>query len=764
MRRDLIGLVMCCILSVMGQGVCAQETRATSDGKPLEQITLQLKWRHQFQFAGYYAAIEKGYFREAGLEVTLKEATPGMNPADVVASGEAEYGISTTQLVIDRAGGRPIVAMAAVFQHSPTMVMALASSGIASPQELRGKRLMLTGPTDPEVVSMLRNEGVGVDQVRFLPHTWNIEDLIAGRTDAMTVYSTNEPYLMQQRGIAVTLINPLAYGIDFYGDCLFTSQKETGEHPQRVTAFLEASRRGWVYAMSHQEEIADLIIARYNPQKTREQLLFEASAMEKVILADLIEIGHMNPWRWRRIADQYAALGLLPANYPLDDFLFSPPKPWLERNASALTYAAVSVVVTGTLVVLVLVLFNRRLKLAVEGQTAMLRENEVRLRAAAEEAQAANQAKDRFLARLSHELRTPLTPVLAVLSSMESDDHSSADSQEDMRMMRRNVELEARLIDDLLDLTRITHGRLTMDMQTVDAHEMVRRALRISQDEARGKHQQVQVELAAVEHHVRADPARLQQVFWNVIRNAIRYTPEGGTITIRSDDSDGPEDRQLVVRVRDTGIGISPEMLPMVFNAFEKACSLPARCVGGLGLGMTIARSVMERHGGQIAVASEGPGRGATFTITMPVAQAAAEASPAVSPSRPRPAQRHQSLRILLVEDHPNTRTIMSRLLSNLGHDVVTAASVEAGIKEGLSGRFDLLLSDLGLPDGSGYDVMAALRDQPQLHAIAFSGYGMEADVERSREAGFGAHLVKPVDMHTLCSTIEAVCGEVAGV
>ncbi len=369
-----------------------------------------------------------------------------------------------------------------------------------------------------------------------------------------------------------------------------------------------------------------------------------------------------------------------------------------------------------------------------------------------EELKAANEAKDRFLATLSHELRTPLTPVLALVSSLERDERVPDWLRSQLNLMRRNVELEARLIDDLLDLTRVTSGKLELRREAVDVGDVLAHALRASGPEiaARG------LRLVEAGLHPRdllawADAPRLTQVFWNLLNNAAKFTPAPGSITVRS-RSTGPE---ILIEVQDTGMGIDAEVLPRIFGAFEQAGRGITRRYGGLGLGLAVSRAIVRLHGGDLTASSPGAGCGATFTIRLPAGLPEGnldETLPGfVRPSIPS----HRSLRLLLVEDHPDTAEAMADLLRDLGHQVAVASSVATAREVAEeNGGFDLVISDLGLPDGSGLDLMRELSDRHGLRGIALSGYGMDEDIRRSRDAGFIAHLTKPVSLQTLQDTI----------
>ena len=295
---------------------------AQAPARQLEPVTLQLKWKHQFQFAGYYAAIEKGYYRDAGFEVTLAEPSGNDDPVDVVLADKAQFGIGASELVLHRARGKPVMVLATILQHSPLVLIA-AGGGERSVHDLDGKRLMLV-PYELELFAYLAREGLPPDRLRLLPHTFSPDDLIAGKVDALSGYATDEPWVLRNAGFAYSVFSPRAAGIDFYGDSLFTTAARAHKEPTRVTAFTNASLRGWQYAMAHPEEVADLILARYSKRKPRDHLLFEAAEMRRLMQPDLVEIGHMNPGRWSHIAAVYSELGMLPANPSLEGFMFDP--------------------------------------------------------------------------------------------------------------------------------------------------------------------------------------------------------------------------------------------------------------------------------------------------------------------------------------------------------------------------------------------------------------------------------------------------------
>jgi signal transduction histidine kinase len=367
--------------------------------------------------------------------------------------------------------------------------------------------------------------------------------------------------------------------------------------------------------------------------------------------------------------------------------------------------------------------------------------------------EAANRTKDNFLAMLSHELRTPLTPVLAALDVIESVPLPSSDAKASLAMIRRNVELESQLIDDLLDLTRIAKDKLQLKFAEIDANQAISNVAEICRMEADARKLRVHLNLRAGAHHVSADPAKFQQIIWNLLKNAIKFTAENGEITVTTSN---PTPQVLLVGVRDTGIGIEPDLMKRIFDPFEQGDRSFQHRFGGLGLGLAISKSLAKAHGGTLSAKSEGRDRGSTFTLTMntvpPSQRKAAQPE--------EPAGESRSLRILLVDDHQDTCTALERLLIRRGHLVAAMHNVRSAMEAAGRNQFDLLISDIALPDGTGMELMAYLRAMSGMRGIAISGFGMNGDIEKSLQAGFAEHLVKPIKLESLEAAIDRVAAK----
>ncbi|BFM18327.1 GGDEF domain-containing protein [Maricurvus nonylphenolicus] len=301
-------------------------TLADAANKSLREVTLQLKWLHQFQFSGYYMAIENGYYRDVGLKVNVIERTPNSVPVEQLLSGQVEFAVADAGTLLYRAAGMPVVALAAIFQHSPSILLTNTDMGIQSLNDLKGKAVRLsTGFNNIELETMLNNAGITLDELLRVPIDDPTDNFISGKTKALNAYSTNEPFFFQQQGVALTVFRPRDYGVDFYGDILTTTENLISNEPELVQNFLDASLKGWAYAIEHQEETIEMILTKYNSQhKTRDHLNFEAQESIKLIMPDIVPVGYMHEKRWQHIADILTNRGDLKDGLELSEFIYQP--------------------------------------------------------------------------------------------------------------------------------------------------------------------------------------------------------------------------------------------------------------------------------------------------------------------------------------------------------------------------------------------------------------------------------------------------------
>ncbi|MDB5350367.1 MAG: domain S-box [Planctomycetota bacterium] len=399
---------------------------------------------------------------------------------------------------------------------------------------------------------------------------------------------------------------------------------------------------------------------------------------------------------------------------------------------------------------------GRPARLVLSSDVTRRLEAEAAVLAAKESAEAANRAKDRFLAVLSHELRTPLTPVLLSVSALLDRGEAPEDLRPTLEMIRRNVQLEARLVDDLLDIARITRGGLAQSPEVLDIHQAIREAVDICQPAVQAARLDVVYDLTASEPYAKVDPARIKQVFWNLIRNAAKFTPPGGRLTIRSRNEDGAFANALGTRIvlefADTGIGIEPDLLPRIFAPFEQGETGKGGRHGGLGLGLAISLAIAEAHGGRLTATSPGRDQGSTFRLELTSVPAPSDQTSV--PDDFGAASTPAGTRVLLVEDNRDTLRYLRLVLEQRGFQVVAAENIESARAAASQQAFDLLISDIELPDGTGIELMREIGSAHALPGIAMSGFGSEDDIQMSMEAGFREHLTKPVDTARLDAAV----------
>lgn len=337
-------------------------------GSTLEKTSIQLKWLHHFQFAGYYAALEKGFYKEAGLDVTIREGGPSVEVENEVTSGKADFGVGTSALLLHRAHGDDLVVLGQIFQHSAAVLLTPRKTGIRSISDMVGRKFMYSNQHG-DIIALLKKNGIDEKNISRFPHEGNALDLISGKADVMVAYSINEPFVLERAGEPYLTFSPLASGYDFYGDNFFTTQKNIESKPDVIKAFRSATLRGWRYALNNKEEIVDLIHEKYSKEKSREWLLFEANQIETLIQPDLVELGYQSPDRWKRIAEIFSSLGMLPANYDPSPILYMPKQPASYRMIIVITLVFCSIIAGLTMLVITFRRLNRRLSAEVLERT-----------------------------------------------------------------------------------------------------------------------------------------------------------------------------------------------------------------------------------------------------------------------------------------------------------------------------------------------------------------------------------------------------------
>ncbi len=770
---------VCCLAVLIALWSCAPCANGQEKGPT--PVRLQLKWSHQFQFAGFYAAVEKGYYGESGLDVALVEGQAGTDFIRQVVSGTADFGVEMPDLLLRRVAGEPVVVLAAIYQHSPYVVASLEATPIASPHDLVGRSVMLRPSSNAEILAMLLNEGVPLDQVRFVDHAFNAGALANRTVDAISMYSSTIVHEKSLEGQRVNVLQPLNYGVDFYGDCIFTSERMIEDHPELVRAFREASLRGWEYAMEHPREIAELIHNRYAPGKSVDNLMAESEQMMPLLLHKFVEPGHMNPGRWRHIADTFAEVGLLPPNVSLDGFIYNPDAPRDSAWLRLLALSAFAAFVIVGLVAVALFYFNRRLEGAVQARTGELEQANLAL---------ACEMKERALAEaerlsLEHQVwHAQKLESLGVLAGGIAHDFNnlltvilgSADMA--LQLLGKDAPAEP-LVAEIreasnraADLTRqmlAYSGRGHFEIREVDLNKLVGEMGRLLASSV-AKNVQIITDLSEDLPAVRVDSAQIQQIVMNLITNAAESVPSEreGEVRLRTravscskDDlresclPEPPLPGEFVcIEVSDTGSGMTPEAVERLFEPFFTTKA------SGRGLGMAATLGIVRGHRGAIMVDSA-PGMGTTIRVLLPSAGRSASDATSVESGSASAWRGHGA--VLIVDDEEAVRSLAARMLERIGFDVLVAGDGVEGVAlfRERADEIRCVLLDFSMPKMDGVQASLELRRiREDIPIIVCSGFNRREMEERFTGRAIAAYLHKPFRYEQIRHAFQSALGE----
>jgi signal transduction histidine kinase len=573
----------------------------TKTSHSLDTISLQLKWKHQFQFAGYYAAIEKDYYKEAGLFVRIQEAKTGNESIPSVESGESNFGIAASDLLISYNIGSPIVVLANIFQHSPHVFLSLKNSSSDNIHDFSGKSIMLESHAE-ELIAYLKSEQINLEELTFIPHTFKPTALIEDEIFAISAYSTDEPYLLEHSGIEFNIYNPRSSGIDFYGDVLFTSKKEIENHPERVNKFLKATLKGWSYALNNQDEIVNLIYNRYSKRHSIEHLQFEARQTNRLIMPDVVEIGYVNANRWQRIGEIYEDLGMIASNFSIDGFVYNRNPEisyWIRYRTTFI------VVVIALLIALVAVRFYKlSRKLQHESKVRHKREQQLI---------SANAYKDKLFSIIAHDLKGPVGNINNFLDILLTDIQGlDANKQVIFNSLRESSKNTYKLLENLLTWALSQKDEILFNPQNNDIKRIIDSNIEILFTTAENK--QIRLYSKCRESlFATFDKEMIDLVIRNLLSNALKYTNNNGEIIIDAKN----EEQSLIVSIMDTGNGMDEKTVNNLFSIDQKKESeIGTMGEKGSGLGLILCKDFVKKHKGNIWVESK-LGIGSTFYFSL---------------------------------------------------------------------------------------------------------------------------------------------------
>ncbi len=563
----------------------------------LEKVSLQLKWQHQFQFAGYYAAKIKGFYGDAGLDVDIIEGDPHVNIIERVTEGGAEYGTGNSDILLAHYEGAPVVILAVIMQHSPYVLVTRSDKSFQSIHDMVGKKLMIE-PHAAELIAYLSREGIAPDSYHSSPYT-DLQRFIDEEVDAVSVYLTDEPFLLQQQGIEFNTYYPASAGIDFYGDNLFTTRQEIDKHPDRVRRFREASLRGWEYALNNPDEIIEYIVRTYPERHSREQLVYEARKMRQLMYSELIAVGYMLPGRWQHIAEIYKGLNLLPHHYEMDGLLYSPQS--FMYSSQELVRALAGWAITAFILLLIgvltfkLYLLNKKLHSALEYKNQLANIGE-------------------SISNVSHQWKQPLNELgiqfMRIQQLMARE--SSKESKEIEGLVGKGNELLQFMADTVDAFGEVMGNR--NQIVTFSPRSAIKDLLRLQSDGYQQNGITIHTHLDQ-DVELKGNVASFIQGIMNVVGNAkdvlMDRSVENPKIWLTS--SVTQETYQL--EIRDNGGGVDSAHLRRVFDLGYSAKSGP-----GSGLGLYIAKKITkEQFLG--ALNANVTAEGMCFTFVIPISR-----------------------------------------------------------------------------------------------------------------------------------------------
>jgi signal transduction histidine kinase/ActR/RegA family two-component response regulator len=727
-------LVLTLALSILSLSLYAEP-------KKKERVRVMLKWFYQYQFAGYIMAKEKGFYDEAGLEVELIERDPSKNHIEQVIDGRADYGVSDSSILLYRAKGNPVRIVSSFFQHNAMVLISKRDSGIVSPYEMKGKRISYQEGIDDAIFGTMFDYA-RLDEKDFIkvPMDFSYERFIKGDIDVIAAYITDQPYWIRKRGVELNIINPLSYGIDLYGDNLFTTDAEIDHHPERVRRMRDATIRGWRYALQNKEETIRVIIEKYQPSLSFDQLMYEARETERLIAPDRVSLGYSSKDRFHIIARVYENSNLSAAKLAkaVDTLIYDPD--FKEDHLTTYLYTGLILTLLAVLVSLFLYFHNRRLNTLVKERTQALKESQ-------QEALEAANSKALFLANMSHEIRTPMNSILGFVDQL-SKKETDQERQKQFQIIRNSGNTLLVIINDILDFSKIESGKLTIEQTCESTRSLFKDAALMFHDTSEAKRITFNYLIDPdVPECLMLDGVRMNQIIFNLLSNAIKFTPEGGNVSFTV--TYNIVHNTLECAVRDTGIGIAEENLDKIFNAFDQEDISTTRKFGGTGLGLSISSHLVKMMGGELKVSSC-VGEGSRFYFEIPVKTC--ECSKVSVPVEESPAQPMESFKgkVLVVEDNKTNQMLMGIILDDLGIDYDVADDGEQGVKAFKMHQYAAILMDENMPVMNGIVATRLIREyETQNHKektpiIAVTANALIDDRQRFLDAGMDDYVSKP--------------------
>ncbi|MDB2562809.1 ABC transporter substrate-binding protein [Sulfurimonas sp.] len=732
-----------------------------------EKISLQLLWKHQFEFAGFYVAKEKGFYKDAGLDVDIKEFHFGINVVNDVLTKKTDIGIGRSSLILDKLKGKNVVLLNALYQSSPYVLLSLQRPDLKKVEDFKNKRIMLSDNLESiaAISSMMKVKNVQEHSYLKIPHTFNIDDLLHNKTDLMTTYISNEPFHLKEKGIRYTVFDPKDYGFDFYADILFTSNNYLQSNKTKVQKFQEASLKGWEYAFSNIDETIEIILKKYNTQnKTKEALLYEAKALKDLAYVKEIPFGSLNIERIREIANIYRLLGMTQTSNDSLKNMIHYQKTFLNSLQSVLSLELFLSILAIVILFILLSLYrqyilkkqNENLEQIVLEKTQELRlaneDLEEKIAKRTEELLLATRAKSDFLANMSHEIRTPLNGIVGFIDILYKNEENQK-KQEKLALIKESSNSLLTIINDILDFSKIESGKMTIEKLPIQLKPIFENMVKLFFDKANEKNVTLKLSIDPnLPVNSIGDDTRIKQVFSNLLSNAIKFSHDNSTVSININYL--AKQNKLFCEVIDKGVGIAEDKMGTIFKCFEQANNSISRTHGGTGLGLSITKKLLHLMDGDIGVESTF-GTGSKFYFTLQLFD-----TPEITAIKNTQTiiDSHQlQAHILIVEDNKTNQLLLGMLLDDLDLSYDVANDGLEAIEAVKNNTYDLILMDENMPNMSGKEATKVLRatySYEQLPIIAVTANALKGDKEGFIASGMNSYLSKPIDADELTKVL----------
>lgn len=726
--------------------------------KTNDKITLQLGWKHQFQFAGYYAALEKGYYKDAGLDVEIKDLnTNGINSIDEVLSNRANFGVANSELLVRYMQGDPLVALIPIFQNSPVAVAVRGDSHINTPQDFTSKTIELnSNGGSNEILAMLFIEGVKSSQVNIQESTLSLNNLLNSKVDATAIYQCNEPYFLDKFGIPYRIISPKNYGIDFYAECLFTSQEYLKDNKSKVDKFIDATIQGWEYALKNENEIAQLIQTKYKSTKTLDHLLFEAAQIKKFIQPDFINIGHSNKGRWLHMTEILKQAGIIEHTRNIDGFIYKQKE---NNNIPLYKYSFI----IGLVVLLLFLLVFLHIKLikkqkrfnehTINNLQQKIDQQELELSSlkfSFDEVNKKTNELERFsdslISNLSFEIRSPLNNILGYCELLSAPRLKQEQIKQYTKEIAKSSKTLQHQVDNLIDLSKLESDQYKLTYQRINLYDFFNTLHIITLNELKlFDKEHITIKTSIDENEINfdilSDRNILKSIFWRLINNSVKFTTKGYLeIGCKKKSSSN-----LHLWIQDSGPGIENKTLNNIFKPFNSNSENPQN---SLGLGLPIAKKLIDIMNGKIWIETA-EGSGTTINFTIPITPVGARS--AITKQTPYYLQQDPPVlndkTIQIVEDIQSNYLLLSKMLEETGCKIIHSKTGEEAIKTfNSTPSIDLVFMDLRLADMDGIEITREIRlSNSNVIIVAQTAYSSGVKVNLSIEAGCNDFITKPI-------------------